>query len=124
MVDLKGVRVSFLGGGHITEILLENLLGNRVIAAEQVVVSSRGLERLTQLHARFGMAIMQDNVAAVRDADVVVVAVRPDVVADVVAALVSAEISTSQLIISLAAGTPFTRYGQLSAEQPLSLIHI
>lgn len=119
MNELKRLQICFLGGGHITEILLENLLGNGVIDAEQVVVSSRGLARLTQLHVRFGVAILQDNVAAVRDADVIIVAVRPDVVVDVVGELVSAEITPPQLIISLAAGTPFTRYGQLSAEQPI-----
>ena len=119
MTDLNGKQIAFLGGGHITEILLDKLLGSATLAPEQIVVSSRGQRRLAQLGERFGIAMMQDNVAAARRANMIVVAVRPDVVSAVVEDLVSAELSPTQLIISLAAGTPFSRYERLSNQQPL-----
>ena len=117
--ESKNTRFAFIGGGHITEILLDNWVGSSVIASEQVVVSSRGKGRLAKLQERFGVSVLQDNVTAVQEADLIFVNVRPEVVKTVVGELETAELAPNQLIISLAAGIPLAQYGRLSPEQPL-----
>ncbi|MEM7117024.1 MAG: pyrroline-5-carboxylate reductase [Chloroflexota bacterium] len=112
-------RLAFIGGGHITEILLDNWVSGGVVAPEQAVVSSRGKERLTKLRERFEVAILQDNVAAVQGADLIFINVRPEVVETVVGELRTTDLTPHQLIISLAAGIPLAKYGRLSPQQPL-----
>ena len=111
--------VTFIGGGHITGILLTNLLAGDVLHAGQVTVSSRGSGGLESLRDRFGVNTTHDNVSAARQADIIIVAVRPDVVPAIVTDLVKATLSPEQLIISLAAGTPFRRFDALAKAQPL-----
>ena len=119
MSMLETQTVAFIGAGHITGILLDNLLGNGVLQPSQVIVSSRGPANLQKLAQRFDVATMQDNVAAGQAADLIVVAVRPDVVPTVVDDLVRATLKPEQLVLSLAAGTPFRRFGALPAGHPI-----
>ncbi|MEM7335713.1 MAG: NAD(P)-binding domain-containing protein, partial [Chloroflexota bacterium] len=100
MTPFTHAKVSFIGGGHITEILLEKLLKNTLTPA-QITISSRGLERLNLLRNHFGVRIMQDNIKSVQQADFIFIAVRPNVIPTVIDELKSASLAPHQIIISL-----------------------
>jgi len=67
----------------------------------------------------FGIRVSRDNAEVVDGADVVVLAVKPQVI-DQVAAAAAPVVAHSQLLISVAAGVPLARIGRaLPAGQPL-----
>ena len=100
MSALLGERVAFVGGGNMAFALATGLMAAQ---PAQVVVA----EPLAEARARFGRSIATtaDNVEAVRDAAVVVLAVKPQVVRTV-AQQIAPGLGREALVVSIAAGVP------------------
>lgn len=99
---LEGKRIGFLGGGNMAEALLRGLIKNGV-AAEQVGVSDPQEERLEELRRLYKIHGLSDNVALAEWADIVILAVKPQVAIGVLAELKKSAGSVA-LFISVAAG--------------------
>src|SRR5579863_7109835 len=85
--------------------LIKGLLGAGVIAPGDILASDVRAERLIQLKVEHGIVTVTDNHALVREARVVVVAVKPQVI-DKILTEIGAEVTPDTLVISLAAGVP------------------
>ena len=70
-------QVAILGGGRIGEALLSGLLSSGWREASEVVVTDRGAERVAELHERYGVEATADNRGAVAAPPIVVIAVKP-----------------------------------------------
>ncbi len=94
-------RVAVLGGGVMGETLLSGLIraGRRV---EDLVVGERRSERAAELRERYGVE-SATSIDAARDADTIVLVVKPQDMSDLLAEIVSA-VRSDQLVVSLAAG--------------------
>lgn len=94
-------RLAILGAGKMGEALLSGLLraGRSV---EGLVVSTKGEVRAASLAERYGVEVT-DNPSAVKNADTVVIAVKPQ---DMAALLdeIASHVSREQLVVSVAAG--------------------
>lgn len=112
-------RIAFIGGGHITEIILHNLVGRHAVPAERITVSDRLPERLDHLQRLFGVNTTHDNAEAARRGDLVFVNLRPEIVPAVLPELQAADLRPDQVLVSLAAGIPLSRYAVLGNDRPL-----
>ncbi|QBD76483.1 pyrroline-5-carboxylate reductase [Ktedonosporobacter rubrisoli] len=104
MKQISESRVLFLGAGAMSESMIKGLLEARLIPAAQIIVCNRrNTARLQDLQQRYAVQVIQDKRTACREADMIVLAVKPF---DVVAALqeIAPYLSAQQLIISVAAG--------------------
>lgn len=101
-------RLAFIGAGNMAEALLGGLLRAGVCPAERVVVTDLLAERLELFRSRFGVATSLSNPEAVRDADVVVLAVKPQGMEALLAELRDA-LPRAALVISIAAGVTTSR---------------
>lgn len=97
-------KLAFIGGGNMAAALIGGLL-KRGLDAGHVVVADPSGSRLEQLVAQFHVGTAADNAAAVRDAEVVVLAVKPQQMRGVAAGL-APHMGGSPLLISVAAGIP------------------
>jgi len=96
-------QLAFIGGGNMAEALLRGILAaNRMQAAEILATDVRD-ERLAYLQATYGIGVSSDNAAAARQADTVLLAVKPQVMDRVLADLKGA-VAESQLLVSIVAG--------------------
>ena len=102
---MRSERIAFLGGGNMAEAILGGLLAGGVAPAERVVVADVAVERREHLANRYGIATTADNAEALRGAQVVVLAVKPQQVAEALAAL-KGDFSEQQLLVSICAGLP------------------
>ena len=102
---MRSERMAFLGGGNMAEAILGGLLAGDVAPAENLVVSDVAAARREHLANRYGIEVTADNAEAVRGADVVVLAVKPQQAAEALAGVKSA-LSKKQLLVSICAGLP------------------
>ena len=102
---MKSKRLGFLGAGNMAAALIKGLLHGNVLPAERITASDAKAERLAFLHTTHGIRTTPDNHALVRDCDVVVLAVKPQVI-DKVLTEIGGEVRGDQLIVSVAAGVP------------------
>ena len=80
-------KISFIGGGHISEIILTNIKRSREELIDQIMVSDPVGARLEALSAKFPIKTTSDNEEAVGWADAVFINVLPQVVDEVIAEL-------------------------------------
>lgn len=111
--------IAFLGGGHITEIILHRLRHMKMVPPAQFIVSDPDEGRLGHLRELFGIETTPDNVTAAVRGDLIFINLRPEVVPVVLRDLLAARLRANQVVISLAAGIPLSRYASLGERQPV-----
>ena len=98
--------IVFLGGGRITSAILAGLLLGK--NRRRVVVHDRDPGKLRDLKKRYAVAVEPDLTRAVEQADMLIVAVRPRSVRELLRMVgkVISELNQRVLAVSLAAGVP------------------
>lgn len=94
-------RIAVLGAGVMGEAMLSSIL-DAGHPADRMAISERRLERASELLSRYGVTV-SSNVEAVADAEVVLVAVKPQDVAGVLME-VADHLRSDAVVVSLAAG--------------------
>lgn len=102
-MSLKGKRVGFVGGGNMGEALIRGLLGANLVPADLMAATDVRTERTAQLTKQFSITAHADNARLVREADVVILAVKPQIMAGVLSEIAAA-VTARHLLISIAAG--------------------
>ena len=93
-------NICFIGGGNMAQALIGGLL-SRGLPATRVTVSDP-VEHVRELLQAKDIHVTDNNIDAIRDADIVVLAVKPQVLADVLKPLNG--LFTDKLIVSIVAG--------------------
>ncbi len=98
-------KIAVVGAGKIGESLIGGLIDAGLVGREQVIATARHQERLDLLSTRFRVATTLANREAVRGASVVILAVKPQAMEEVLAGI-RGHIKRNQLVISVAASVP------------------
>jgi len=102
-MTIKGKKVGFLGAGNMGEALIKGLTEAHLVPAEAIHATDVRLERLRELDRLYGIQVASDNVALVRQVDVVILAVKPQIM-DAVLREIAPAVTRKKLLISIAAG--------------------
>ncbi len=100
---LKGRKIGFIGGGKMGSALINGILSRGLVSAGDITVSDVAQELLEGLKKEYGVCITGDNEKAVKGSDIVILAVKPQNMAEVLEGI-SGAVDKSRLIISIAAG--------------------
>jgi pyrroline-5-carboxylate reductase len=95
-------KIAFIGGGQMAEAMIGGLLSGQVCPAESIWATDPVVERRDRLKSQFGIRVGPANCEAVSWADVVVLAVKPQMLPAVLSEL--APILAHALAISIVAG--------------------
>jgi pyrroline-5-carboxylate reductase len=112
LVDKK---LAVLGAGKLGGILLRAYLKQELFSPKRVTATVKHGDKASALTKELGVAVTIDNREAVRGADIILLAVKPQVVGEVLKAIAS-ELNPKALIISVAASVPTTYIEQRVAE--------
>ena len=107
-MSLKDKKVGFLGGGNMGEALVKGLVGAGVVPARGIHAADVRDDRLRELATHYGITVAHDNRMLVRDSDVVVLAVKPQIM-DAVLREIAPVVTRDKLLISVAAGVSTAR---------------
>ncbi len=108
---LKDATIATVGSGVMAEAMIAGLLRGRQVAPEQIIASHPRADRRSELVSSYGIRTVEDNGAAVERADVIVLAIKPQMLARVgrelrplMAQRVRDGTGTEPLVISIIAG--------------------
>ena len=119
---LKDKRLCFIGAGNMGEALVSGLVLSGSAVPDHIVCTDVREERLEELRARYGVRTTTDNLEAVRASEIVIYAVKPQLMAEVLKE--TAELlDMSKLIVSIAAGVPLRAIESL-LQKELRLIRV
>ena len=100
---LKGKRIGFLGAGNMAEAIINGLIKSGQVKGSEISASDKNIERLNVIVEGYGIEGHNKNFEVARRSDVIIVAVKPQVIKPVLNEI-SDEIGPDKLIISIAAG--------------------
>ncbi len=96
-------RIAFIGCGVMGEAIMSSLLRGEQVTSDQLIGSEPVESRRRDLSAKLGVRIIDDNVAAAKGADIVLLTVKPQSLNDVMAGL-AGTLEDRQLVISIVPG--------------------
>ncbi|MBY8315727.1 pyrroline-5-carboxylate reductase [Vibrio fluvialis] len=99
--------IAFIGAGNMAHAIIAGLVGSGY-PAQRIIATAPSETRRKPLEDNYGIRTTSDNLAAANEADVVVLAVKPQLMADVCKPLQVIDFS-NKLVISIAAGVSVER---------------
>jgi pyrroline-5-carboxylate reductase len=111
------MKITIIGSGNIGSSLVEGLLRDGSIAPDDVILTDIAREALAPYAAR-GVRTMQNNGEAAKNADMLLLCVKPYLVRELIEEI-SPSLSTNALIVSLAAGITLNQLKLFAGNRPL-----
>jgi pyrroline-5-carboxylate reductase len=100
---LKGNSIAVIGAGHMAGALIGGMVRSKLVPAKSITATRRDPEALAHLQKKWGVRVSTDNRKAVAGADIVILAVKPQMAKKVLAEL-AGSVTKDQLVISVMAG--------------------
>ncbi len=100
---LKGASLAFIGGGAMGEAMISSLLSSHVVEPKAISVSDPHKERMKDLESRYGIHTTTQNLVAVKDATIVILSVKPQMLRFVFRDLCG-KLKKDTLVLSIIAG--------------------
>lgn len=107
----KGSIITIIGTGNMGSAILTGIVRNNLTAPENVHAADKHEARLQELQGTYGVQPFADNRAAVADADVVMLCVKPQHV-DAVMQELKHHLPAKTLVISIVAGASLARLSE------------
>lgn len=100
-------RLAVIGGGRMGEAIVAGLISSGAVTPDHIVVADPSSARRTALAADHGVTVVAPGIEAVAGADIVILAVKPQVIDSVVASLATS--LHGALVVSIAGGITCAR---------------
>jgi pyrroline-5-carboxylate reductase len=103
MSTRREMRVAIVGAGVMAEAMIAGLLADHAVTPSRLVASHPRRDRRQALSARHGINVIAKNAEAVANADIVVLAVKPQMLGSVMREVAPA-LAKGQMVLSIVAG--------------------
>ncbi len=100
---MLGQRIGFIGAGQMATALGQGFVKGELVPADHLCASDPAEAALTRFSQATGASTFTDNMAVLRQSDVVFLAVKPQQMTAVVAEIAT-ELRADQIVVSIAAG--------------------
>jgi pyrroline-5-carboxylate reductase len=102
---LKDKKISVIGTGNMGEALVSGLISSESSKPENIICTDIRENKIKSVNEKYGVVITTDNIEAVEASEIVIYAVKPQIIASVLKETAPV-LDMSKLIISIAAGVP------------------
>src|SRR4030042_1321782 len=100
---LKNRQVGLVGTGNMGEALIHGLLHGHLCRPDQILCSDVRPERLKAIREKYGVKGTSHNTGVVKQSDIIILAVKPQILKQVVDEIAK-YLDLTTLVISIAAG--------------------
>ncbi len=97
------MKLGFIGTGNMASAIIGGVISQNLAKPEEVIGSDLFAPGRENAQKKFGIKVTADNMDVVKEADIIVLSVKPQYYADVIAQI-SGEIKENQIIITIAPG--------------------
>ena len=100
---MENEKIGFIGIGNMGEALLRGIVDSGLMSPDHIVAHDIDTAKLYNLVDKLGIKSLESNTALVKESDIVLLALKPDVIKNVLTEI-SAELHHPKWCISIAAG--------------------
>lgn len=97
------MKIGFIGAGNMAKAIIGGMVKNKIYQPKEIIASRRNEGALQQLKEEYGILVTTDNKKVMEEADVVFLAVKPQMFSGVIAEIKGLT-KENQLFVSIAAG--------------------
>ncbi|MBO4863620.1 MAG: pyrroline-5-carboxylate reductase [Eubacterium sp.] len=105
------MKLGIIGAGNMASAIIGGIINNKVIPADEIICSSPVESERTRVKENFGISATADNKEVVSGSEIILLAVKPQVI-PVVVEEIKDTVKADQLIISIVAGKSIDWYRQ------------
>jgi pyrroline-5-carboxylate reductase len=102
---LREKKISIIGTGNMGEALVSGLISSESSKPENIICTDVREDKLEFVKEKYGVLTTASNIDAIKASDIVIYAVKPQIIASVLRETASV-LDMSKLVISIAAGVP------------------
>ncbi|MEJ2734515.1 MAG: pyrroline-5-carboxylate reductase [Anaerolineae bacterium] len=111
-MTLNHRTIAFVGSGAMAEAMIKGLLSQGLVVPDQVIASGPRAERGQELSERYGVRVTTNNVEAAKQAELVVLSIKPQVLCPVLEEL-GGHVASDALVLSIVAGAKMETIHQM-----------
>jgi pyrroline-5-carboxylate reductase len=100
---MREKKIAIIGGGNLGAAIAEGLIKSQFVSPQSITVTRRNVEALNHLKA-LGVTTTSDNASAIQQCDVIIVALKPYNVKDVLSTLKDNFEASRHLVVSVVTG--------------------
>lgn len=115
-------KIAFLGAGNMAEALINGLISSGVYRSGDVIAADISSQRLEHLSSKYDIKITDKNNKAAKQADIVVLSVKPNHILNVLEGI-NSELTPEKIVITIAAGISTSSISQ-ALEHKTKLIRV
>jgi pyrroline-5-carboxylate reductase len=119
---LRNKKICFIGAGNMGEALVSGLVCSEATNTDNIICTDISEAKLETIAGKYKVRTTTDNVEAIKSSDIVIYAVKPQILAQVLKET-AANLDMSKLIISIAAGVPLAAI-ESSLNKDLRLVRV
>ena len=97
------MKIGFIGLGNMARAMIGGMLSKKIAGPEDIIGSARTEETRNTVAEKFGITVYADNRTVAQEADILILAVKPQMFATVIPEIKD-EVNADALVISIAAG--------------------
>jgi pyrroline-5-carboxylate reductase len=105
------MKIAFIGGGNMGEAILTAVIKKKLAAPAAISVSDISDSRRNYLKKQYGVAVTRNNRVAIKGKDIIVLAVKPQNIPEVLSSI-KVDIKSHQVVLSIAAGVSIDTISQ------------
>ena len=111
-------KIGFIGGGKMASAVIKGIINSKWAAPSEIIVSDKNTAALEALKTGFGVNTASSNSEVIKNADIVLFAVKPFVMRDILDET-KGFITEKHLVLSIAAGISIDTIEEYTAKSPV-----
>lgn len=111
-------KIGFIGGGNMAEALIKGIIAENIYTSDGILVSDISADRLTFLAKQYKVKTTDQNAALASQVDILVLAVKPQTMAEALASIKDS-LKENVLVISIAAGIKIAKIADVLGDIPI-----
>ena len=119
---LNNKKIGFIGSGNMGNAMISGLIDSGASQPENIICSDVREDLLQDIEAKFGVRTSTSNTAVAADADIVILAIKPQIMVPVLREIKEC-LDMSKIVISIAAGVPLAAI-ETCLDKKLRLIRV